>query len=75
MGGIEAVIQAMRGHGGSAGVHEHGCGALRSLAVNAENKVTIAGMGGVEEVVKAMRGHPESEDLQLAGNLALKCLK
>ena len=34
-GGIERVLSAMAAHAGSAGVQERGCGALRSLALNA----------------------------------------
>eukprot|EP00961_Rhodomonas_salina_P090885 1223009-Rhodomonas_salina.1 len=61
----------MRGHGGSAGVEEQGCGALRSLAVNDENRVTIAGLHGIAVVIKAMRGHGGSAGVQRQGCAAL----
>ena len=41
-GGVDAVLTAMRSHASVAGVQESGCGALRNLAANAENKVPAA---------------------------------
>ena len=42
----------MQQHASSAGVQEQGCAALRSLAVDAENKKAIAAKGGIEAIVK-----------------------
>ena len=39
---MDAVLTAMRSHASVAAVQECGCGALRYLAVNAENKVPAA---------------------------------
>ena len=56
-GGIEQVLEAMRGHAGSAQLQEWGCGALAQLAAgNAENQGKIGTQGGIELVLEAMRG-------------------
>ena len=60
-GGIDAVVSALRSHGGShAGVAEHGCWALRNLAVNADNQKTIAEAGGIEMILSVMKKHGAS---------------
>ena len=57
-GGIDAVVSALRSHGGShAGVAEQGCGALRNLAVDDDNEKAIASAGGIAAVVSALRAH------------------
>ena len=40
--GIDAVIKALVNHRGAEKVQWQGCGALRSLAVNADNEMEIA---------------------------------
>ena len=47
----------MRAHRPHAGVQEHGCGALGSLAVNDDNSVKTAAAGGITDVLTAMRAH------------------
>eukprot|EP00961_Rhodomonas_salina_P236290 3193178-Rhodomonas_salina.1 len=62
---------AMREHAGSAGVQEHGCGALLSLACNDANNIKIGGAGGIELVLEAMRKHAGSAGVQEQGCGAL----
>jgi hypothetical protein len=45
------------GHKASVCVQEQACGALKCLAVNADNKVRIVLAGGIEEVMAAMKEH------------------
>eukprot|EP00961_Rhodomonas_salina_P093283 1255379-Rhodomonas_salina.1 len=54
-GGIEAVMDAMRGCPESLGVNEAGCLALQTFAANANNQIKIAGLGGVEVVAKGFK--------------------
>ena len=71
-GGIEAILRAMRGHGGDAEVQAQGCGAFRNLAVkNADNKVKIGEAGGIEAILGAMRGHEGDAEVQKQGCRAL----
>eukprot|EP00961_Rhodomonas_salina_P246743 3333295-Rhodomonas_salina.1 len=58
-------------HGGSAGVQEQGCWALRNLSINSENKVKIGAAGGIEAVLAGMEKHVESAGVQEQGCWAL----
>ena len=49
-------------------------GALRNLAVNADNQVTIAGAGGIRAVLEAMGEHKEVAGVQEEGCGALGSL-
>ena len=64
-GGIRAILGAMQGHGGHAGVQDQGCGALRILAINDANRVAIAEQGGIRAILGAMQGHGSSEELRV----------
>eukprot|EP00961_Rhodomonas_salina_P090894 1223114-Rhodomonas_salina.1 len=57
----------MRQHLGHAGVQEAGCGAVRNLAMNADNKIKIAGEGGIGVMLEAMRQHLGHAVVQDAG--------
>ena len=52
------------GHKASVCVQEHACGALKCLAVNADNKVRIVLAGGIEAVIAAMKEHRTNAGLQ-----------
>ena len=52
MGGIEAVLAAMREHGGDAAIQRAGCGALRNLASGPANRGQIGALGGLEAVLR-----------------------
>ena len=54
MGGIEAVLAAMREHGGDAAIQRAGCGALRNLASGPANRGQIGALGGLEAVLRGM---------------------
>ena len=54
LGGIEALLKAMKDHPAHPGVQEQACGALFNLAANAENKVKISNLGPEEPVRRAM---------------------
>ena len=74
-GAVEAVIAAMRAHASNAGVQEPGCGALRSMTVNADNQVKAGRAGAVEAVVAAMRAHASNAGVQEHGGVVLGRLK
>ncbi len=68
---MDVIVTAMKQHASVAAVQEHGCGALRNLAVNAENKVTIARQGGVDVILTAMKQHASVAAVQQYGCGAL----
>jgi hypothetical protein len=70
-GQVSAIIQGMVKYPRHENVQKRGCGALCSLAVDADNKVKVAAEGGIGAILGAMRRHPESADLQEAGCRAL----
>ncbi len=60
VGGIEAVVAAMRSHSGELGLQEEGCALLISITEDhAENRARVRAAGGVEVVTAAMASHPE----------------
>ena len=60
-GAIPAVVEAMRGHAGSAGVQEQGCMALYNITANAENKTRAKEAGAKEAAEAAMKAHSGNE--------------
>ena len=64
-GGIEAVVDAMTEHLAIPGVQQFGCWALRNLAENAENRVSISSLGGLECVKEAFSLHPDRAEVVL----------
>ena len=56
-GGIDAVIAAMRAHGGSATVQAHGCGALDNLFSGGNDTDVIARLRDCDaaEVLRGVR--------------------
>jgi len=75
-GGIELVLDMLRGHTGHAGLHETGCRVLVNLASdNKDNQKAIADAGGIEAVVHTMRGRSgHAAGVQEAGCCALAIL-
>ena len=69
------VLAAMTAHAGNAVVQAQGCGALRNLSVNDDNKMAIAGAGGIEVVVAAMTAHAGNAGVQKFGCGALANLR
>eukprot|EP00232_Nephroselmis_pyriformis_P029495 CAMPEP_0182853632 /NCGR_PEP_ID=MMETSP0034_2-20130328/803_1 /TAXON_ID=156128 /ORGANISM="Nephroselmis pyriformis, Strain CCMP717" /LENGTH=286 /DNA_ID=CAMNT_0024984411 /DNA_START=92 /DNA_END=949 /DNA_ORIENTATION=- len=64
-GAVEAVVAAMRAHGGSADVQEWACSALLCISFGiSANRVRAAEAGAVEAVVAAMRAHGGSTQVQ-----------
>mmetsp|Transcript_32806 Transcript_32806/g.51164 ORF Transcript_32806/g.51164 Transcript_32806/m.51164 type:complete len:81 (-) Transcript_32806:223-465(-) len=61
--GIESVVWARRRHTRQAGVQEAGCGALMSLAANAERRIKVAHARWNEAVVSFLQ--LQSPQLQL----------
>ena len=71
-GAIEALVDAMRRHGGNEKVQEDGCFALRSMCRYGDENGRLAGRcGAIEAVVHAMKRHGGSEDVQYSGCWAL----
>jgi hypothetical protein len=62
--GIEAVIAGMVAHKASALVQEQACAALRKLAHNIDNKITIGHAGGIGAVIAGMGAHKGSAGVQ-----------
>ena len=58
------MVAAMAEHIRDERVQEQACGALRNLAVNADNKARIAKEGGIELVVAAMLALPKAIRVQ-----------
>jgi hypothetical protein len=72
---VQALLAAMRGHGGSAGVQEQGCLALTNLMNGSDARMqAVADAGGAASIVAAMRGHGGSAGVQEQGCLALRNL-
>ena len=71
-GGIVAILSGMKDHIDHAGVQEQGCGALRNLANNVENRVSIANAGGmIAAIVSGMKAHTDHAGVQEQGCGAL----
>ena len=70
-GQVSAIIEGMVKYPRHENVQKRGCGALCSLAVDADNQVKVAAEGGIGAILGAMLRHPESADLQEAGCRAL----
>ena len=67
-GAIEALVDAMRRHGGNEKVQEDGCFALRSMCRYGDENGRLAGRcGAIEAVVHAMKRHGGNEKLQEKG--------
>eukprot|EP00940_MAST-03C_sp_MAST-3C-sp2_P001689 g1689.t1 len=71
LGGIEAIVRAMRAHRSIVGIQDYACGALANLANNAENQKRIVKEGGIDAVLRAMESHKASEGVQAQGCGAL----
>ena len=69
-GDFHGVIQLMQKHQNES-VQRKGCGALKNLASNADNRVKIAAAGGIESILNAMKQHAQHESVQEKGCGAL----
>jgi len=68
VGGISAVLEAMRKHQQAPSVQEIGCRALKELAAySAGNQDEIFTHGGIQVVLRAMETHPTLASIQVAG--------
>jgi hypothetical protein len=63
-GGAEAVVGALRAHGGVAAVQEEGCAAAWALACSAEGRATLRRLGAEELAQAAKRNHPTHGGVQ-----------
>jgi len=74
-GGIELVLEAMRGHAGSAKVQECGCEALTCLACgNDDNHGKIRAQGGIKVITNSMEKHYDDSRVQVEGAALLRVL-
>jgi hypothetical protein len=69
-----AIVQGMLTHSEHAGVQQHACAALRSLAFNDGKSSKIAEAGGIEAVVAGMEAHKASVLVQQHACWALRYL-
>ena len=74
LGGIEALLKAMKDHPAHPGVQEEACQALRNLTANPENDVKLSNLGGIEALLKAMKDHPTVPGVQEQACAALNNL-
>merc|ERR1712199_37669 len=75
MGGVNAVIAAMREHKDSAGVQEKACGALGNFtAGNPDNMLMVTRSGGIDLVLEAMALHRKKSRVQKNANVILQIL-
>jgi hypothetical protein len=63
-GGIELIMQALKLYPNDVEIQENACGALRSLAVCADNKPLIGEKGAIDLILKAMQLHPNVSAIQ-----------
>ena len=63
LGGIQAILNAMKKHGAKAKVQEKACNALYILSFY-EKQVKIANLGGIEALLKAMKDHATEAEVQ-----------
>jgi hypothetical protein len=64
--GVEAILTAMEEFASEELLQQHGCFALQSLTVFAENARYVVSSGHVEEVLVAMEGHTRNAPLLIA---------
>ena len=74
LGGVQAILQAMKVHATEAKVQKEACDALSSLGNNDDNMVTIANLGGIQAILKTMKEHPSEEEVQANACTALNTL-
>eukprot|EP00930_Biecheleria_cincta_P007678 TRINITY_DN108924_c0_g1_i1.p1 TRINITY_DN108924_c0_g1~~TRINITY_DN108924_c0_g1_i1.p1 ORF type:complete len:339 (+),score=30.54 TRINITY_DN108924_c0_g1_i1:41-1057(+) len=67
LGGIDAVLDAMTRHTGSAGVQGHCLGTLAHLAVDNQHRDAIFARQGVQMIQRAMVSHVDSSLVQYKG--------
>ncbi|EKX31679.1 hypothetical protein GUITHDRAFT_61647, partial [Guillardia theta CCMP2712] len=58
LGGIEAIVRAIKLHPGSWGCFFNGCWALAGIARNDDIGAKIAANGGIQAILEAMEMHP-----------------
>ena len=74
--GIEAVLRAMAGHGGSVPVQHVGCSALWSLAHNNKrNAVSIEQAGGLVTIANARKAFPSEDKVTEMADGAVKAIE
>ena len=64
LGGVQAILQAMKVHATEAKVQKEACDALSSLGNNDDNMVTIANLGGIQAILRAMKEHATQAKVQ-----------
>ena len=73
-GGITTILSALICHESNANLQYHGCVTLQSLAVNDNNKMTIAEARGITWILSAMKNHSSNVDMQYYGCAVLQNL-
>ena len=62
------MVHAMQVLAFMPNVQKHGCDALHTLALHADNRAQVALTGGIEVVIAAMRAHPSLGPVQKMGS-------
>ena len=71
LGGVQAILKAMKEHAAQANVQAKACGALYTLSFNAENKALIKKEGGEELVRRAMAASDATDNTKEYGQKLL----
>jgi hypothetical protein len=71
---LDEILAIMVRHEGNADVSVKGCGALRNLAINDDNKVELMKKGAADVIMKAIVRHEGSADVSLNGCASLRSL-
>ena len=74
LGGIQAILKAMKDHAAEAKVQENACAALLNLGINVDNKVKIAALQGIQAILKGMKDHATQAKVQRQACAALGSL-
>ena len=68
------IVALMNSHLSASQVQQLGCAALRNLAINVDNQLSIAKAGGIAAIVSGMEAHRDHDGVQQQGCMALRNL-
>ena len=75
VGGIDAILSAMKKHPENANIQKYGCGALQNLAVNDNNQLKISNAGRKVAIESAMQYHSANAGVIEQAKRALSILQ
>jgi len=71
LGGVTAVVEALKKHPRAVAVQEKGCWALRQLTVDSQCRREVLIQRGIDAVVEALRQHPGAMAVLEGASMAL----